>query len=159
MPQLEISTYLSQFFWLITSFLSLWLVMAWVIIPKIEEVMEQRRRKIDDFVQKAEKINKQALISLEKYEKALKKAKENAQRAIDENKKELEQVIATRHLEIEELLNKKIADTEFMLAKERRETLVAIDEVSVNVAEQILNKLGIENVDTAVLTKSIGGNK
>ena len=133
--------------------------MAWVIIPKIEEVMEQRRRKIDDFVQKAEKINKQALISLEKYEKALKKAKEKAQRAIDENKKELEQVIATRHLEIEELLNKKIADTEFMLAKERRETLVAIDEVSVNVAEQILNKLGIENVDTAVLTKSIGGNK
>lgn len=159
MPQLEISTYLSQFFWLITSFLSLWLVMAWVIIPKIEEVMEQRRRKIDDFVQKAEKINKQALISLEKYEKALKKAKENAQTAIDENKKELEQVIATRHLEIEELLNKKIADTEFMLAKERRETLVAIDEVSVNVAEQILNKLGIENVDTAVLNKSIGGNK
>ncbi len=159
MPQLEISTYLSQFFWLITSFLSLWLVMAWVIIPKIEEVMEQRRRKIDDFVQKAEKINKQALISLEKYEKALKKAKEKAQTAIDENKKELEQVIATRHLEIEELLNKKIADTEFMLAKERRETLVAIDEVSVNVAEQILNKLGIENVDTAVLTKSIGGNK
>ena len=159
MPQLEISTYLSQFFWLITSFLSLWLVMAWVIIPKIEEVMEQRRRKIDDFVQKAEKINKQALISLEKYEKALKKAKEKAQRAIDENKKGLEQVIATRHLEIEELLNKKIADTEFMLAKERRETLVAIDEVSVNVAEQILNKLGIENVDTAVLTKSIGGNK
>ncbi|MBQ7303440.1 MAG: hypothetical protein IJW75_00785 [Alphaproteobacteria bacterium] len=159
MPQLEISTYLSQFFWLITSFLSLWLVMAWVIIPKIEEVMEQRRRKIDDFVQKAEKINKQALISLEKYEKALKKAKENAQTAIDENKKELEQVIATRHLEIEELLNKKIADTEFMLAKERRETFVAIDEVSVNVAEQILNKLGIENVDTAVLNKSIGGNK
>lgn len=159
MPQLEISTYLSQFFWLITSFLSLWLVMAWVIIPKIEEVMEQRRRKIDDFVQKAEKINKQALISLEKYEKALKKAKEKAQTAIDENKKELEQVIATRHLEIEELLNKKIADTEFMLAKERRETLVAIDEVSVNVAEQILNKLGIENVDTAVLNKSIGGNK
>ncbi len=159
MPQLEISTYLSQFFWLITSFLSLWLVMAWVIIPKIEEVMEQRRRKIDDFVQKAEKINKQALISLEKYEKALKKAKVNAQTAIDKNKRELEQVIATRHLEIEELLNKKIADTEFMLAKERRETLVAIDEVSVNVAEQILNKLGIENVDTAVLNKSIGGNK
>ena len=159
MPQLEISTYLSQFFWLITSFLSLWLVMAWVIIPKIEEIMKQRRCKIDDFVQKAEKINKQALVSLEKYEKALKKAKENAQTAIDENKKELEQVIATRHMEIEELLNKKIADTEFMLAKERRETLVAIDEVSVNVAEQILNKLGIENVDTTVLNKSIGGNK
>ena len=57
MPQLETSTYLSQFFWLITSFLTLWFFMAWFIIPKIEEVMEQRRRKIDDYVQKAEKIN------------------------------------------------------------------------------------------------------
>lgn len=159
MPQLEISTYLSQFFWLITSFLSLWFFMAWFIIPKIEEVMEQRRRKIDDFVQKAEKINKQALVSLNKYEKALAKAKSEAQTAIEQNKKQLEETVINRHTEIEELLNKKIADTEFMLAKERQETISAIDEISFKIAEQILIKLDIKSVDENALRKTLGDIK
>ncbi len=159
MPQLEISTYLSQFFWLIVSFLSLWFFMAWFIIPKIEEVMEQRRRKIDDFVQKAEKINKQALVSLNKYEKALAKAKSEAQTAIEQNKKQLEETVINRHTEIEELLNKKIADTEFMLAKERQETISAIDEISFKIAEQILIKLDIKSVDENALRKTLGDIK
>lgn len=144
MPQLETSTYLSQFFWLITSFLTLWFFMAWFIIPKIEEVMEQRRRKIDDYVQKAEKINKQALQSLAKYEKALQKAKNEADNSLEQSKIALEKSVADKHAELESLLNKKIADTEYMLAKERQETIAAINDVSNKLALNILNKLNIE---------------
>lgn len=144
MPQLETSTYLSQFFWLLVSFLSLWFFMAWVIIPKIEEVMEQRRRKIDDYVQKAEKINKQALQSLAKYEKALQKAKNEAEQSLEKNKIYLEEKVANKHTELENLLNKKIADTEYVLAKERQETLAAINEVSNKLALNILTKLDVD---------------
>ena len=144
MPQLETSTYLSQFFWLITSFLTLWFFMAWFIIPKIEEVMEQRRRKIDDYVQKAEKINKQALQSLAKYEKALQKAKNEADNSLEQSKIALEKSVADKHAELESLLNKKIADTEYMLAKERQETIAAINDVSNKLALNILNKLNVE---------------
>ena len=159
MPQLETSTYLSQFFWLITSFLCLWFFMAWFIIPKIEEVLEQRRRKIDDYVQKAEQINKQALISLNKYEKALEKAKKEAERTFEQNKQSLEKIVADRNTEIEQLLERKIADTEFMLAKERQETVAAIDDISVSLANLILEKLEIKDVDTELLKKYDGGNK
>lgn len=158
MPQLETSTYLSQFFWLITSFLCLWFFMAWVIVPKIEEVLEQRRRKIDDYVQKAEQINKQALISLNKYEKALEKAKKEAEQTFEQNKSALEKTVADRHAEIEQLLERKIADTEFMLAKERQETVAAIDDVSVSLANLILEKLDVKNVDENLLKNCDGGN-
>lgn len=143
MPQLDTSTYLSQFFWLLVSFLSLWFFMAWVIIPKIEEVLEQRRRKIDDYIQKAETINKQALHSLTKYEKALQKAKNEAEQSLEQNKIALEQNMANKHAELEYLLNKKIADTEYMLAKERQETLAAINDVSNKLALNILTKLDV----------------
>lgn len=159
MPQFVTSTYISQIFWLIISFLSLWFVVAWIILPKIEEVLERRRRKIDDFVQKAEKFNKQALKSLNKYEKALAKANQNAQQAIEQNKKELEKIIADRHNEIEELLNKKIADTEFILATEKKETLAAIDDISFKIAQQLLIKLDIKNVNEHILTKTAGDIK
>ena len=159
MPQLETSTYLSQIFWLITTFLSMWFLMAWFIIPKIEDVMEQRRRKIDDFVQKAERFNKQALVSLNKYEKALEKAKVEAQNAIADNKKILETSVLARRAQVEELLNKKIADTEIMLAKEKQETLIAIDELALTLATDILAKLDIQNINLDTIRKYTGDDK
>lgn len=159
MPQLETSTYFSQIFWLITTFLSLWFFMAWFIIPKIEDVMEQRRRKIDDFVQKAERFNKQALVSLNKYEKALEKAKAEAQNAIADNKKILETSVLARRAQVEELLNKKIADTEIMLAKEKQETLIAIDELALTLATDILAKLDIQNINLDTIRKYTGDDK
>lgn len=144
MPQLDTSTYLSQIFWLLLTFLSLWFVMSWFIIPRIEDIMEQRRQKIDGFIQKAEKINKQALQSLDKYEKALKKAKEKANLRIEQNKTDLVKTISEKHAEIEDILNRKIADNEYMLEKQRQETLETVEQISELLAERILVKFGVK---------------
>lgn len=153
MPQLDPSTYVSQIFWLLVSFFSLWLVMSWFIVPKIEDILKQRRQKIDDFVQKAEKINKQALSSLDKYQKALNKAKQNAELAVAENKQELDKTIAQKKAEIEDVLSRKIADSEYVLAKQKQETLDAIEHIAQNLAESLISKLDISD------TKSIKKNK
>lgn len=144
MPQLDTSTYLSQIFWLLLTFLSLWFVMSWFIIPRIEDIMEQRRQKIDGFIQKAEKINKQALQSLDKYEKALKKAKEKANLHIEQNKTDLVKTISEKHAEIEDILNRKIADNEYMLEKQRQETLETVEQISELLADRILVKFGVK---------------
>ncbi len=151
MPQLETSTFVSQFFWLIITFFSLWFIMSWFIIPKIEDILEQRRHKIDGYIQKAEKINKQALQSLDKYEKALNKAKHEAELNIIQSQNELSQSLADKSAEIEDILNRKIADNEYALAKERQETLAAINEISLTLASEILSKLDIANLDKETL--------
>lgn len=155
MPQLETSTFLSQIFWLLITFFSLWFMMSWFIIPRIEEIIEQRRQKIDGYIQKAEKINKQALQSLEKYEKSLQKAKQEADERIAQNKAELSRSIAEKHAEIEDILNRKIADNEYILAKERMETLAAINEVSLSLASEIISKLDIEPIDKEKLQLAV----
>lgn len=154
MPQLDTSTYLSQFFWLAVSFSSLWFVMAWFIIPKIEDILEQRRKKIDDYIQKAEKINKQALMSLEKYKKAIAKARHEAELSLDENKAAMAKIIEDKHAEIDSILNQKIAENEFVLAKERQETMVTIDNISAAIAAEILNKLEISSISAQELQNS-----
>lgn len=144
MPQLDTSTYISQIFWLITSFFSLWFVMAWFIVPKIEDIIKQRRQKIDGYIQKAENINQQALQSLEKYQQALDKAKKEAEAAIAQNRTELDNTIKTKKKEIDELLSKKIAESEYTLAKERLETMSAVNNISTALADEVLLKLGID---------------
>lgn len=146
MPQFETSTYFTQIVWLLLCFFSLWFVMSWFIIPKIEDIIEQRRRKIDGYIQKAEKINKQALSSLEKYETALKKAKEEASGAIADNNAALNAELTERRAENQRLLAQKIAENEDVLNRQRTETLALSDDIALTLALDIVHKAGFADV-------------
>jgi len=148
MPQLDPSSYFSQIFWLTLTFLSLWFVMSWLIIPRISEVIEARRRKIDDYIQKAESINQKALSTLERYESALSKAKEQTKKQILQTKENAALEIEQKQAAFEHELTSKIAENEFAIAKDRKETLEAVDEVSVKSAAAILQKLNLANAHT-----------
>ena len=47
MPQFDTSTFASQIFWLTVAFVTLYLVMWRVVAPKIADVLDARRRRID----------------------------------------------------------------------------------------------------------------
>ena len=112
MPQLDIATYLSQAFWLVICFCFLWAMMSFFITPKIADIQEQRKRKINDYLQKAEKLNKKAQESLEKYNSTLQKAKHNAQKEIENAQAVLQNYLKETEHNSAKKLNKQIADNE-----------------------------------------------
>ncbi len=154
MPQLEVSTYISQIFWLITTFLSFWLIMDKIIIPRISETIEARKRKYNDFILKAEEINKKALSTLNKYEETLAAAKADAARQISENEAELKAFIAGQEAEMTKRLKQKVAENEEKLFHEKEETLKKIEELSQTAAITVLRQLGIKNVTPSNIQKS-----
>ena len=146
MPQLDLSTYASQAFWMVLCFSLLWLLLSIFITPKIADVLEQRKRKIDDYIRKAEKLNQQAKASLEKYEQTLNVAKAKAAADIAANQKESAAFLAEEERLLNERLNKQIADSEFKLAKEKKETMQQIQNLSQNLAFDIVQKLGFAQI-------------
>lgn len=146
MPQLDLSTYASQAFWMVLCFSLLWLLLSIFITPKIADVLEQRKRKIDDYIRKAEKLNQQAKSSLEKYEQTLNEAKAKAAADIAANQKESAAFLAEEERLLNERLNKQIADSEFKLAKEKKETMQQIQNISQNLAFDIVQKLGFAEI-------------
>lgn len=146
MPQLDLSTYASQAFWMVLCFSMLWLLLSIFITPKIADVLEQRKRKIDDYIRKAEKLNQQAEASLEKYEQTLNEAKAKAAADIAANQKESAAFLAEEERLLNERLNKQIADSEFKLAKEKKETMQQIQNLSQNLAFDIVQKLGFAEI-------------
>lgn len=146
MPQLDLSTYTSQAFWMVLCFSLLWLLLSIFITPKIADVLEQRKRKIDDYIRKAEKLNQQAKASLEKYEQTLNEAKAKAAADIAANQKESAAFLAEEERLLNERLNKQIADSEFKLAKEKKETMQQIQNLSQNLAFDIVQKLGFAEI-------------
>src|SRR5574344_657679 len=141
MPQLDFSAYASQAFWIISCFCFLWLMIAIFVTPKIADILEQRKRKINEYIQKAEELNFKAQKSLEKYETALASAKHKAQVDMAQNQKEISLYLANSSGELNKKLSKKIADSEFSLAKEKKETLQQIDDIAQNIAFDIVQKL------------------
>ncbi|MBR3502046.1 MAG: hypothetical protein IKO06_03980 [Alphaproteobacteria bacterium] len=146
MPQLDFATYLSQAFWLIVCFCFLWAVLANFITPKIADIQEQRKRKIDDFIQKADKLNKQAQKSLDKYNKALNEAKNVAEKQIEAGKSELKNYLDEAERKSAIKLGKKIADSELLVAKEKKETMQQIEIIAQDLSFDIVQKLGFSHI-------------
>jgi len=89
MPQLDTSSFTSQLFWLIICFFSMMFIMSKFIIPKISEIMEQRQRKIDSYLNKAADFKQQAEAALLKYQDALAKATAKADKSLADTKTEM----------------------------------------------------------------------
>ena len=106
LPQLDIETYASKIFWLIVTFLVLYFLVAKIAMPRIAEVLEGRQERIEDDLDKAETLKKEAYLVRVEYEKALSSAREEAHEATRRAQEE----IAKHGAEVEALANQKVAN-------------------------------------------------
>jgi len=106
LPQLDVETYASQIFWLIVTFIVLYFLVAKIAMPRIAEVLEGRQERIEDDLDKAETLKKEAYLVRVEYEKALSSAREEAHEATRRAQEE----IAKHGAEVEALANQKVAN-------------------------------------------------
>lgn len=78
MPQLDISTFVSQLFWLGLSFLFLYLMLSRKVLPRIVKIFGQRKEALEDKINQASVYRDEAEALLAKYEQALAVAREEA---------------------------------------------------------------------------------
>ena len=146
MPQLDPSSYISQIFWLLVCFCSLWGLLSVFVIPKIADAIEQRKRKIDEYIQKANALNQRAKESLDKYHAVLEQAEQTSKEEMQKGKDELQRYLQNAEADLSKRLNKKIADNEFTLAKEKKDTMQQIESIAVDLAYEIVQKLGFNKI-------------
>ena len=104
MPQLEITTFPSQIFWLVVSFLMLYLIMSRIIIPRISSVIKSRESEIKNNIHISEHMYKDTEIINNEYEEIKKNIEDEAREIIN-------------HLK--ETTNKKITNSTELLKKKR----------------------------------------
>ena len=68
LPQMDISTFPSQLFWLIITFTALYLFMWKFVIPRLSTTIEERKDKISNDINDAENLNSEASKILEDYD-------------------------------------------------------------------------------------------
>jgi len=89
MPQLDVTTYASQLFWLLVTFVPFYLVVYKIALPRISEVLEARQDKIDDDLKKATARKEEAEAVLAEYEKLQADSRAKAQEALRQVQEEM----------------------------------------------------------------------
>lgn len=159
MPQLNIVYFPSQILWLLLSFLTLYFIVKYFFVPKIENLLEYRTSKIKLNLEEASKF-RDCAISLEN----------------DYNKlhTEMHDHISSMRMEVLENLKKKkaqsIADLqrkiqkkeESMISKislERKKAIEKMPEYILENASLIIYKMTSKKIDLERLSKFYGENK
>ena len=89
MPQLEVSTYVSQIFWLIVTFSLLYYLLSRKALPRVAEVLEARADRIRADLDEAQRLKKEAEDALGRYEQVVAEAQGKAQAQVAETQAKL----------------------------------------------------------------------
>ena len=157
MPQLDITTFSSQIFWLLVTFISMFLVMWRISVPKISDSLEARQKRIDDNLARAEELKAEAEISLAAYETSLTKARTEAQTTIREANTKLLQETQAREAELAEAMKARIAESEAKIDTAVNEAFSKIadiaEEVVILAVERLTGEVpGADHTGAAVTT-------
>ena len=114
LPQLDFTTYPSLIFWSILSLISLYLLMAYVITPKISNVINDREQHLQNDLIKAKAIKKESDDTLQKVNAQLDQTKIEAksiiEKAISDSQINSEQILNSLNLKLNEKIEKSLKD-------------------------------------------------
>ena len=119
MPQLEISTFPSQIFWLIVSFFILYLCISRIIIPKISKVLREREQQIQQNIKESETIYKKTEDINKKCEILKKETEEEAKNIINNIKDEANKKVEENTNLLKKDLEKKLEIAGKEISKKR----------------------------------------
>lgn len=90
MPQLDLTTFPNQIFWLVVTLVVIYFILSRIAIPRIASVLADRQGNIQRDLDKAEQLKQQAVEAEEAYKKALADARAQAQDIVAETKAEIQ---------------------------------------------------------------------
>ena|SRR5437763_5672629 len=149
MPQLDLSTFPSQVFWLAVIFVLLYLLMSWVALPRVSAMIVARRARIEGDLERATQMKAEAEAVMAAYERSLADARAQAQATLKEAMDHFGAEATARQRKATEALNAETSAAEKRIAEAKAQALAGLRAVSIDVARTATRKLVGVDVDEA----------
>ena len=140
-PQLDISTYPSQLFWLTIAFVVLYTLMSKIALPRIAAVLDTRRTKREKDLSRAEELQRDVTEIRETYEAALAKAHDDAQELLSTLEADLAKTMEKQNAKFSDDAHKRIAKAEKAIDDAKAEALTSIADVATEIAAEAASKI------------------
>ena len=146
MPQLNPEFWTAQIFWLILIFSSLYLIIWKIFLPRITYSIENRKSKVVNDLDEAQKLKENAEKKLREYNEIIENSKKEAKKIIEDNKKKLSRSIVEKKQEFDDEIEKELAAVEKEIKDLKKSSLPNITKIAVETSADIITQI----IDTDV---------
>ncbi len=141
LPQLDISTWPGQIFWLVVAFAILYFALSRSLLPKIGSVIEDRRDRIADDLDEAGRLQRQAEEARARHEKALSDARAKAHVIAGDTRARLAEELGVESKAAEAAFAKKAAEADVRIKAATDAALANVKTVAADAASALVEKL------------------
>jgi F-type H+-transporting ATPase subunit b len=141
MPQLDLTSFASQIFWLCVTFSFLYYILAVYSLPRVREVLQSRQDRIRGDLDRADLLKKEAERVETEYNTALQKARQKASEHLEKIRAVVKEEAEARHAKLDEMFARQNKETEQRISVLRKEATQELSIISEEVAAQITKKL------------------
>ena len=152
MPQLNPEFWVSQIFWLILSFGSLFIVLSKFILPKISNNLELRKSQILDNIETAEKQKLESENKIKEYEALILNSKNKARNYFNEARKKILQDINKKREQIENGINEEISKAEKEITDFKNKAPEKIYKIAVETSSDLVKHLIGEEINSSSIS-------
>ena len=155
LPQLDITTWPSQLFWLVVTFVIGYILISSLVAPSISSVLENRSTKISNDLETAKKAQDNAKEVYTSYEESLSEARSQAAIAAAKALEVAKAETASRDAAINKKLAASAKKAEARLSKMRDEALSSLEDLATETSQKIIAELTPVKVTKAVVKKHV----
>jgi len=145
MPQLNPEFWIAQIFWLVIIFITLYVIIWKLVLPKISDSIENRKKHIINDLNEAQKLKENAEKKLEKYQEVIQESKNQAKKVLMGSNKKLEDDIEKKKEQFEKEIESELFKSEQQITKFKKSSIEHINKIAVDLSNEIIkNTLGSE---------------
>lgn len=140
-PPFDPATFPSQLLWLAITFVFLYVVMSKLALPRIGNVLQDRKLKIDTDLAAADASRQKTDAAIAAYESALAAARSKAQGIAETNRSAMQADIAGKRANVEADLAGRVSAAEARISQTKVEALTHVDEIAAETAQAVVSHL------------------
>jgi F-type H+-transporting ATPase subunit b len=155
LPQLDVSSFAGQLFWLVISFVTLYLVISRIAVPKISGVLADRQSRIKGDLDEAAGAKRASEAALANYEKALSDARARALKLGDEMRTKVQAEANAKNETASKQLALDTQKAEVRIAEMRAGAMSRLGAIARDTASEIIRKLSGEAVSDSEIDAAV----
>lgn len=155
MPQLDPSSFGSQLFWLAICFVTLYVVMAVVVLPRITKTLAARADQMEGDLAQAEALRDKAEAALAAYEEALAQARTRALGLAQDMRADVQAETDRQKGELDASLAEAAKAADIRLEDARTKAMEGLQTAAQDIVADVMAAVGVEKADEKAVAKAV----
>ncbi len=155
MPQLDPEYWPSQVFWLVIIFITIYILISKIFIPKIKGSIDMREDKIRKDLEEAKTFKEQAELKLKEYNSLMEAAKLDVKKIISKSRQKLNNDMQIKREEIQKKIDGEISNAEKEIKKLKNDSSGKVSLISQDIVSNLVKDIFGEDLNKSSIEATV----